>query len=126
MKSGFLFCMATAYLFSMINMYSQGFQTREMVGNVFIVENPDLGSQVVVQSEKGLVVFDSFWSTGTEELFRQEIVRSLNRSDFAYIVNMVDRLDMIGGNAALDAAVVVGQDHIADKYRNGATVKEEL
>ena len=118
--------MATACLFSMINMYSQGFQTREMVGNVFIVENPDLGSQVVVQSEKGLVVFDSFWSTGTEELFRQEIIRSLNRSDFAYIVNMVDRLDMIGGNAALDAAVVVGQDHIADKYRNGATVKEEL
>jgi len=110
----------------MINMYSQGFQTREMVGNVFIVENPDLGSQVVVQSEKGLVVFDSFWSTGTEELFRQEIVKSLNRSDFAYIVNMVDRLDMIGGNAALDGAVVVGQDHIADKYRNGATVKEEL
>jgi hypothetical protein len=55
--------MATGCLFSMINMYSQGFQTREIVDNVFIVENPDLGSQVVVQSEKGLVVFDSFWST---------------------------------------------------------------
>ena len=118
--------MGTGCLFSMINMYSQGFQTREMVDNVFIVENPDLGSQVVVQSEKGLVVFDSFWSRGTEELFRNEITKSLNRSDFAYIVNMVDRLDLIGGNAALEESVVVGQDNIADKFRNGATVEEEL
>ena len=109
-----------------MNVYSQEFQTREMVQDVFIVENPNLGSQVVVQSENGLVVFDSFWSTGTEELFRNEIRKSLNRSDFAFVVNMVDRLDMIGGNAALEGAVVVGQDHIADKYRNGAIVKEEL
>lgn len=117
--------MVTGCLFSMMNLYSQGFQTREMVDNVFIVENPDLGSQVVIQSEKGLVLFDSFWSRGTEELFRNEITKSLNRSDYAYIVNMVDRLDLIGGNAALEGAVIIGQDHITDKYRNGAVVKEE-
>ena len=91
-----------------------------------MVSNPDLGSQVVVSSGKGLVVFDSFWSEVTARRFRKVISESLGRNDFSYVVNMADRLDMIGGNHAYPEAILVGQDNIAAKYCEEDAVKEEL
>ena len=65
-------------LLSQMTLYSQGFQTREVFENVFIVSNPDLGDQLVLQSEEGLVIFDSFWSGKTEGIFKEEISKALN------------------------------------------------
>ena len=121
-----LTCMATISLLSPVKIKSQEFQTREIVDNVFIVSNPDLGSQVVVQSDKGLVTFDSFWSGKTARLFKDEILRSIDRSDFSYVIDMVDRLDLIGGNEAMKEAVIIGHENIITKYRNDQAVQEEL
>jgi tetratricopeptide (TPR) repeat protein len=106
-------------------LYPQGYHTKEISDNVTIVSNPDLGDQVVVQSKKGLLIFDSFWSVKTAGLFKDEISRTLHRNDFSYVINMVDRLDMIGGNIAYQEALIVGHENILNKYGNEETVKSE-
>jgi len=90
--------MIAIFLLSPGILYPQGFQTKEVSDNVAIVSNPDLGDQVVVQSEKGLLIFDSFWSAKTAGLFKDEISKTFHRNDFSYVINMVDRLDMIVEN----------------------------
>ena len=113
-------------LFDYGKLYPQGFQVKKISDKVFIVSNPDLGNQVVVQSEKGLVIFDSFWSEKTAKMFREEISKTLCRNDFSYVINMVDRLDMIGGNAAYQEAIIVGHENIIAKYSREKLVKEEI
>lgn len=120
-----IFCMITIFLFSHEKLHSQGFQTREVSDHVFMVYNPDLGNQVVVQSAKGLLVFDSFWSGKTAGIYREEISKTINRDDFTYVIDMVDRLDMVGGNAAYPGAVIVGHDNIPAKYKKAETVEAE-
>jgi len=73
-----LIWMIAISLLSQMTLYSQGFQTREVFENVFIVSNPDLGDQLVLQSEKGLVIFDSFWSGKTAGIFKEEISKALD------------------------------------------------
>lgn len=107
-------------------LYSQVFQIKKISEKVFIVSNPDLGNQVVVKSEKGLVTFDSFWSEKTAKMFKEEISKALNRNDFHYMINMVDRLDMIGGNAAYQESIIVGHENIITKYSREKLLKEEL
>ena len=121
-----IICMLAIFLFSHGKLYSQGFQTKKVSDNVFIKSNPDLGNQVVVQSEKGLLIFDSFWSEKTARIFKEEISNSLHRDDFAYVINMVDRLDNFGGNAAYQEAVIVGHGNILTKYSKEEIVTAEI
>jgi tetratricopeptide (TPR) repeat protein len=106
-------------------LYPQGYHTKEISDKVTIVSNPDMCDEVVVQSKKGLLIFDSFWSVKTAGLFKDEISRTLHRNDFSYVINMVDRLDMIGGNIAYQEALIVGHENILNKYGNEETVKSE-
>jgi hypothetical protein len=107
------------------NLVAQDFQIKEISDNVTIISNDDYGSQVVLQSKEGLVVFDSFWSEKTARLFKEEILKNLGRNDFTYVINMVDRLDMLGGNKAYKAAMIIGHKNILAKYSNKKTVNEE-
>jgi len=113
-------------LFSYGTVFSQGFRFKKISDKVLIVSNPDLGNQVVVQTEKGLVVFDSFWSEKTAGLFKEEISRTLARDDYSYVINMVDRLDLLGGNASYPETKIIGQENILTKYSTEKPVKEEL
>jgi len=106
--------------------YSQEFEIKKISEKVFIVSNPDLGSQIVIQSAKGLVVFDSFWSGMTAKLFKEEIIKVTGRNDFKYMINMVDRLDMIGGNSVYPEAIAVGHENIQTRYSSEKLVKEEI
>ena len=109
-------------IFCQGKVYAQRFQTRKVSDKITIISNPDIGDQVVVESERGLVVFDSFWSEKTARLFKEEISKTLGRDDFIYVVNMVDRLDMLGGNKAYQEAVIVGHNNILKKYGNEKVV----
>ena len=119
-------CIVIVSLLSLGKIYSQGFQTKEVSDNISIVTNPDLGNQVVVKSSKGLLIFDSFWSEKTARLFKEDISKTMQRNDFSYVINMVDRLDMFGGNAAYQDAVIVGHENILTKYSNEKVLKAEL
>jgi len=106
--------------------YSQVFEVQELSDRVCIVSNPDLGDQVVVQTSKGLLVFDSFWSEKTALLFKEGISEALHRDDFSYVINMVDRLDQFGGNAAYKEALIVGQENLVAKFRDETRVEKDI
>ncbi len=106
--------------------FPQGFEVKKITDKVLIVSNPDLGDQIVVQTAKGLVVFDCFWSGMTAKMFKEEIIKATNRKDFKYLINMVDRLDMIGGNSAYPEAKIVGHENIRARFSNEKQVREEI
>ncbi|MFH1196479.1 MAG: tetratricopeptide repeat protein [bacterium] len=116
----FLLLMITGILFP------QEFNVKKISEKVFIVSNPDMGDQITIQSAKGLVVFNSFWSEMTAKLFKEEIIRVTGRNDFKYVINMADRLDMIGGNFAYPEAIVVGHENIRTRYCSEKLIKDEI
>ncbi len=116
----------TASLVSSEKVFSQEFKTKKVSDRVSIISNPDLGYQVVIESEQGLVVFDSFWSEKTARQFKEEISKAVGRDDFIYLIDMVDRLDLIGGNKAYPEAEVIGHCNILTKFGNKTTVESEI
>jgi len=120
-----LICIITVSFFPIVKLFPQEFQLKKVSDNVVIVSNSDLGNQVVVQSSGGLLVFNSFWSEKTASLFKEEISAALHRDDFSYVINMVDRLDMFGGNAAYSEAVIVGHENFLTRFNDEKLVKSE-
>jgi tetratricopeptide (TPR) repeat protein len=96
---------------------AQEFTAEPVTGHIHIIDNPAGEDQIVITSEKGLVVFDTFWSALTARKYRGEIARIFGRDDFFLTVNMIDRLDYFGGNAAYEGTTIVGQRNLVDKYR---------
>jgi tetratricopeptide (TPR) repeat protein len=83
-----------------------------------VVTDPEGGEdQLVVKSEKGLVVFNTFWSEITAQKYKQEIARAFNRDDFTYTLNLVDRLDLFGGNATYKETMIIGHESFLKKYQ---------
>jgi len=104
--------------------HAQDFQTTHASDNVLLISNDKSGeNQVVITSERGLVVFNTFWAQNVAEEFKQAIAKALQRDDFAYTINTVDRLDMFGGNAAYEGTEIIGQRAFEDKFRGK---KEEV
>lgn len=96
---------------------TQDFQTMKIFDNIFAIENTEDGTeQVIIVSEKGLVVLNSFWSEITAQRFRDGIVEALARDDFIYLIDMVDRLDLFGGNAAYKDIPIIGHRAFLDRY----------
>ena len=60
------------------------------------------------------------------ENFKEEVSKTSGRDDFTYVINMVDRLDMIGGNAAYQEATIIGHKHILTKYNSKKLVENEI
>jgi len=114
-----VFCIHAFLSFSIVKTFAQDFQVKKVSDNVLVVSNSETGeNQVVVQSENGLVVFNSFWSEITALSFKDEISKITNRGDFKYTINMVDRLDMFGGNAAYKETIIIGHDIFLEKYKD--------
>jgi tetratricopeptide (TPR) repeat protein len=110
-------CMSSICFFTCVTARAQDFHITEVSDNVFIVADSEAGeSQLVVQSENGLVVFNTFWSETTATRFRDEIASTLERSDFSHTVNMIDRLDYFGGNAAYSETQIIGHRTFVDMY----------
>lgn len=106
--------------------HAQEFRVNKVTDKITTVSEPNTGDQVVVESRQGLIVFDSFWSGPTARRFKEEIVKALGRDDFAYVIDMVDRLDMLGGNGVYGEAVIVGHDNILKKYGDEDVVESEI
>jgi len=116
--SSLSFGVTVLFLFLNHTILAQPFQMKSVTDHVFIISNADIGeSQVVIKSEGGLVVLNTLWSEIPAKEFKEEIEQTFNRDDFACVINTVDRLDMFGGNAAYDKAVIIGQANLVDKYR---------
>lgn len=98
--------------------HAQDFQTRQVTDHVLIITEPESGErQIVLQSARGLVVFNTFSSQPPARRFKNYIQTALERDDFAYTLNMFDRLDFMGGNAAYDETMIIGHEALAAKYK---------
>ncbi len=95
---------------------AQTFTTEKIADKIFLLVNPDDEDQLVILSKKGIVVFNTFWSEITARKYKDEISKAFNRDDFYLTVNMVDRLDMFGGNAAYKETIIIGHNSFLAKY----------
>jgi tetratricopeptide (TPR) repeat protein len=97
---------------------AQDFQIRDITDHVVVFTDPESGeSQIVLQTERGLVVFNTFGSVIPAQRFKDNIRTALEREDFAYTLNMFDRLDFMGGNAAYDETMIIGHENLVAKYQ---------
>ena len=105
-------------MFTLGHANAQDFRSRELTDKIFAIENVNDGdAQIVITSEKGMVVLNSFWSEITAGNFRASIIEKLGRDDFLYLINMVDRLDLFGGNAAYTDIPIIGHKSFWENYR---------
>ena len=74
-------------------------------------------TRALVRSGKGMVVFDSFWAKAPAKRYRDAVEQVTGRNDFMYVLNMTDRLDMFGGNAAYPEARVIGHETFRERYK---------
>ncbi len=111
-------CMLVVGTISLMSCADKEYDLRELADNVYAISRASDGSeQVVIASENGLVVLNSFWSEAPAREFKQHIVSLLGRDDFAYLIDMTDRLDTFGGNAAYADIPIVGQQGFVDEFR---------
>jgi len=105
------------------------FKATEIFDKIFKVESlrdgEDGEEQIVIASEKGLVVLNSFSSEPTARKLKAGIVETLKRDDFLYLINIVDRLDRCGGNGAYDGIPIIGHRAFLDEYQGQDEVVSE-
>jgi tetratricopeptide (TPR) repeat protein len=99
------------------NASAQSFTTTKITDKIYVLNNPDGEEQLVITSQKGLVVFNTMWSEIIARKYKDEISRAFNRDDFYLTVNLVDRLDMFGGNAAYKETTIIAHSNLRDKYK---------
>jgi hypothetical protein len=117
-KINAIIILLTVWLFSASTSSAQTMRLETVSGHVMVISNPEVGeSQVVIHSEKGLVVLNSFWSAIPAGLYKKEMIKELDRDDFAFLINTVDRLDLFGGNAVYEEATIIGHQSFLAKYR---------
>lgn len=122
MRTGLILLTAFIHVvcvFSLGYTNNKDFKATEISDNVFLVENIEDGEeQVVIASDKGLVVLNSFLSEAGAQRFKTGIIEVLKRDDFLYLINLIDRLDRCGGNGAYEGIPIIGHKAFRDKYKD--------
>lgn len=102
------------------------FKVKKISEKVIFVEDPGDGTvQLAIASSKGIVVFNTHWSEPTARKFRTAIAEAFGRDDFAFTINMVDRLDYIGGNGVYLDTSIIGHESFKGKFTE-EEVKAEI
>lgn len=103
----------------------QQYETIKISDKIIAVVDPADGTdQLAIASEKGIVVLDSLWSQIPARNFKEAIAEAFGRDDFAYVINLVDRLDLIGGNAVYSDTKIIGHESFYEKYSEDAVNSE--
>jgi glyoxylase-like metal-dependent hydrolase (beta-lactamase superfamily II) len=90
-----------------------GFDVRKISDRVIVVvDRADGARQLAIASQKGIVVIDTQWSNITAGKFRAAIAEALGRDDFAYTIDSVERLDLVGGNETYKDTVIIGHEYL--------------
>jgi tetratricopeptide (TPR) repeat protein len=104
---------------------AQSITPQKIAEGVFQLESPINEDQLVITSEKGMVVFNIFWPSMIAQ--KDEIIRAFKRDDFYLVVNMVDRLDMFCSNAAYSGTTIIGHRAFWNNYKgNQEAVEAEI
>jgi hypothetical protein len=65
---------------------------------------------IAINTKKGIVILNSLWSNKIAAECRRVIEKAFNRSDFAYVIYLSERVDFIGGTNAFPKAQVIGHE----------------
>ena len=85
---------------------------------MLVLKDPvDGAGQLAVVTKKGAVIFNSFWSEITASKFRKGWQKVLQGKKIIYNINMVDRLDIFGGNAAYKDVPIVAHHSFLNKFK---------
>jgi tetratricopeptide (TPR) repeat protein len=97
----------------------------EPIEDIYAVTDGVSGeAQLFLASDRGLVAINSFASPATAERFKQAIAEHLDRRDFCYVIDLVDRIDLFRGNGAYGNVPVIAQRAFWDKYKGHPDVVE--
>lgn len=109
----------TLCISSMIAADSTGFQKVNITDGISLIGSEDEGeAQVIIESQKGLVVLNSSLSQSQSGRFREAIKELTGRNDFLYLINIIDRLDRCGGNATYTDIPTIGHKAFLDRFQN--------
>jgi tetratricopeptide (TPR) repeat protein len=98
---------------------SNDFKATKISNKVSLIESTKDGEkQVIIESRKGLVVLNSFWSEAIAQRLKTGITEVLKRDDFRYLINIIDRLDRCGGNGVYEGVPIIGHKAFWDKYKD--------
>lgn len=84
---------------------------------------------IAINTRKGIVILNSLWSNKIAGECRRVIEKTFNRSDFAYLIYLSERVDFIGGSNAFPEAQVIGheifdEETFRDKQSINAALEE--
>lgn len=115
-------------IIAVIKPAAQECSIKRITDHILLVSIPGKGEDLlIISSAKGLVPINTFWSTITSDQYKSAIVKELNRKDFIYTLNTVDRLDMFGGNKSFSETAIIGHREFINKYKGKeAEVEKEI
>ncbi len=79
---------------------------------------------VALNSEKGIVVFDTDVSPSFAALLRKKMTEVFGREDFAYVINTHSHGDHTYGNQVFSDAIIVGHENCPEEMiKNSESIK---
>ena len=128
MKRKSFVLMVIVVLFFLTPLFSKGdakaFTFKKLTPRICVLTIQGLGGQLGIVSEQGIVLLNSFSSEAMALKFRTLWEKELNRKDFSYTLNTVDRLDIFGGNSAFKDTIIVGHKVFYEKFTKAAVDAE--
>ena len=128
MKQKKVALMVIVVLFFLTPVFAEGdapvFKIQKLNPRIYLLSARELGGQLGIVSQRGIVLLDSFSSASTARLFRAQWEKALSRKDFVYTLNTVDRLDIFGGNSAFKDTTIVGHQVFYEKFTKAAVDAE--
>jgi len=89
-------------------------QTTRLGEKAIIVSDGGMGSELAIDSERGIVVFDTGWCTRIAKALRRQIEKEFGRDDIAAVVLTNQRLDFVGGSRAYEGAEIIAHERVRE------------
>ena len=68
------------------------------------------GNSLALKTDKGIVVFGTFWGPGRAKEYKRLIVKEFKGADFRYVINTGSRITEIGGNSIYKDALIIAHN----------------
>jgi tetratricopeptide (TPR) repeat protein len=96
--------------------------------NIILVQTKSgYDTQLAINTDKGVVVFGTHWSTGIEQEYRAVIEEKFGNNNFSYVVNLNSRIISCGGNVLYKDALIVAEEEVYNEMGlNKAKLNDEI
>lgn len=81
---------------------------------MYVNTSTSFARQLVLNSEKGLVVFNTAWADGIAREYQEWVKKTFNKDNYYLVVNLSSDLMDVGGNATYKDALIVSNEIVYD------------